>query len=89
VNEAIGRRLSLSFEPLSIVAENVTSFPALECLRAFEPTDFEEVRASCPDFSSSLDVMLTAEKMVSVFSPRGIANSVAKAQRVNVLETDP
>jgi hypothetical protein len=30
----------------STIADNVTSFPALECLRAFEPTDFEEARAS-------------------------------------------
>lgn len=89
MDEAIGGRLSLSFEPLSTVADNVTSFLALECSRAFEPTDFEEARASCCDFSSSLDVMLTVEKMVSIFSPRGIANPVAKAQRVNVLETDP
>jgi len=33
--------------------------------------------------------MLTAEKMISIFSLRGIANPVAKGQRVNVLETDP
>jgi hypothetical protein len=69
---------SLSFEPLSSVADNVTSFPSLECLCAFGRTLFEEARASRRDFSYSLDVMLMAESVVSIFSLRGIANSDAK-----------
>ena len=33
-------------------------------------------------------MMLTAETVVSIFSPRGIADPVTKAWHVNVLETD-
>ena len=79
----------LSFDPLSAVAENVNSFPALECLHAFEPTGFGEAGASRCDFSCCLDMILTAEIVVSIFSLCGIVDPVTKAQRVKVLESDP